>query len=260
MKVEHSFSCLSEELEELQGTLEKINISTVLRSPLTKGVSVEHTKVPGNSDPKRCFRKVGTFKGFKVMIDRRFSQMISLRYFLSKFVYEPEEGLHLEEWLALQSLYYEFWLKLEADDLFATKYVKDFSLSHWFVEGIGKAIEFPAKIAENLEDVDLSTSVPLLLTQWQYFGLKEQGGPSAILIFHDQSKKRTAKRKRQMGVGYRDKGSRRDTAVDGNPHWKEVYKFLCSKEELQDQETAGRNVPLPVGSPIFVQWDRPRKE
>lgn len=78
----------------------------------------------------------------------------------------------------------------------------------------------------------------MIYTAHKYFGLKAQGyfnrlkGTFSSIIVE----KRRWPPQRFIGVGYRDKGSRRDKAKDGSPDWKDVYR--CLRIELEVQVTS----------------------
>ena len=57
-----------------------------------------------------------------------------------------------------------------------------------------------------------------------YFGQLTQNTPAVIIRRKHPRNQRKISNRRFMGVGYRDKGNKRNLAVDGSPKWEEVYK------------------------------------
>lgn len=185
------------------------------------------------------------------MVDMRFGVLQTIRYIVSKWFFEEGE-VHLEDWLAVQSLYFGMWLQLDSDQVFRNRYERDLSQSHWFFEELGKIEFFPRSFnKEFLENQTVLENLPILLTKHQYFGLKYQknGGPK-ILIKPKTPARLKKFSKRFMGVGYRDKGSLKDKAFDGSPHWKMVFPFLVSPNEwcsTEERLAEPRRPPFIIG-------------
>jgi len=57
--------------------------------------------------------------------------------------------------------------------------------------------------------------------------------------------------KRFIGVGYKDKGTKRDPAIDGSPNWKEVA-MARSREELM-YETTGFTIETLLEARLFEE-------
>jgi hypothetical protein len=55
------------------------------------------------------------------------------------------------------------------------------------------------------------------------------------LVLHDAIEPKKFPPKKIIGVGYKDKGTRRNNAEDGSPSWKEVASYFSYKErEAED--------------------------
>jgi hypothetical protein len=69
-----------------------------------------------------------------------------------------------------------------------------------------------------------------------WFGNSCKKGVTSLLRKYPKVEYRTKVPKRYIGVGYRDKGSKKMPHLDGTPCWQEVYikRFRNEDEELQD--------------------------
>jgi len=198
--------------------------------------------------PARCasnpysFKSVGRIGEVDIMVDRRYQSVLTLRYLLSKVVYERK--VDLGDWLAISFLYGDIWLKLDRDDLLRKKYESAFAISYPLLESVMKTSIWPCYLQEDCQD--LSPEVyPLLLSKRAFFGLRSQRrGPPAITFRIRADFHLPKHHKRYMGVGYRDKGNRRDLAFDGSPHWSSIFPFLVDWDNEANQELE-RNRPRP---------------
>lgn len=195
------------------------------------------TQIPENSDPSLGIG-ADLSGGFIVKIDYQLKAMSLVKLLISKLVWEPEEGLHLDEFIVLTSLWFDFMLKLELDKEFHSKWEKDLSDSHWLLEDLSEAIEFPChlNLKSEKDKMLIKNECPIILEPNAYFGMKKQLRQKPFsVILRRLLPKRKAKPKPYVGVGYRDKGSLKNTAKDGSPHWKEVYRTTSSQEDLEDE-------------------------
>jgi hypothetical protein len=153
-------------------------------------------------------------------------------------MFYDERVVHFEDYLALEVLYFKLWNQIDSDDLFRNRYERAFAQSHWFLVEIGRINFFPFELNEEILNDDLvQKSVPLLLTKNEYFGLKfQKRGRPGIRVQPIPEFRRRRFQKRRIGVGYQDKGSLRDKAFDGSPHWKDTFPFLVEPSEWCSQE------------------------
>lgn len=189
--------------------------------------------LPGSYDPTLRTLEAFLERGaYKVKIKKGIRKKDLFRFLLAKMLYEREEGLHIDEFLVLWELYLNLLELLQKDPSFKEKYGKFFENSSVFFRMLGDQREFPIRIEETescqyLERI-VSVLEPMLPTRSAYFGLKGQKDLRSgfSLVFASEILSRRAPECRRIGVGYRDKGSRRDPALDGSPDWREVASSL----------------------------------
>jgi hypothetical protein len=173
------------------------------------------------------------------MIIRKGTNRVTLyKFLLAKLLYSAE-GLALEEYLLVFHLFFD--LTEIKDPLFAAKHFKFLERSKLLLDAIKEAKVFPVQSEGG--DPDVSLFEGEFPTKRQYFGLAGQRDlrRSFRLILNDTIVPKALPPVRFIGVGYKDKGSRRDPAFDGSPGWKEVASFNSFREreaeELDSSET-----------------------
>jgi hypothetical protein len=214
---------------------------------LTKGVDRSSSgPLPVNSDPKLLSLEDLLRKGaYKLKIKKGIRKKDLFRFLLAKMLYEREEGLHLDEFLVLWELYLQLLEVQSKDPSFREKYGTFFRNSFIFFRELGSQKEFPIRIEEvgNLQYLERIASVlePMLPTRSAYFGLKGQKNLKSgfSLVFESELLSRKIPEGRRIGVGYRDKGSRRDQAFDGSPDWREVASSLQEKRIVEVENFLG---------------------
>jgi len=185
--------------------------------------------LPGGSDPTIQTLEGILRKGnYRLKIKAGIKKKDLFRFLLAKMLYEAEEGLHIDEFLVLWELYLQLQGLLSKDPSFREKYEEFFRDSFIFFRELGSQKEFPIRVqeSENLQYLERiqEVLVPMLPTRAAYFGLKGQKDLRSgfSLVFESELLPRKLPEARRIGVGYRDKGSRRDPAIDGSPDWREV--------------------------------------
>lgn len=189
------------------------------------------------SDPESA-EELDLSGGYTVKIMKGLRQITLFRFLTAKALYE-EDGLHLDEFLVLFELYYSF---LEfTDKTFVEKYGNWFEKSIPFYQDLAKAQSFPMKLDRSNEDAFgklIQFLAPVLPSKSAYFGLKGQKllrrGWKLNLNRHLPPAK--VQPKAFIGVGYRDKGSRKDVAYDGSPSWQEVSSHFSELERRAWEE------------------------
>lgn len=195
-----------------------------------------------SSDPSIDWANELKAGGYKVRIKRGIKKVTLFRFLLAKLLYD-EDGLHLDEYLVLFELYYNL-LDLR-DPSFCLKYGDWFNRSSEFFAGIATALEFPAKLSSKNQIQDLYQGLqPVIPSKQAYFGLKGQRNLrqsfSVVLLSELPSVKPPSKR--FVGVGYKDKGTRKNEAKDGSPHWTEVASHFSEIERRAEEESKDQEV------------------
>jgi len=195
-------------------------------------------------DPTQLEEELRT-GGFKVKIKKGLKHKTLFRFLLAKLMYE-ENGLHLDEYVVLFSLYSDL-AGLE-DKGFRAKYDDWFNRHFKFFSELSLATSFPVRLnRENVDEHLLKQMSPLLPSKQAYFGLKGQrnirSGFEIQLNRHLPPVR--VRPKAYIGVGYRDKGTRRDLAKDGSPSWQEVssHNFELERRAEEDPESIGHLGP-----------------
>jgi len=171
-----------------------------------------------------------------VKIKRGLKRKTLFRFLLAKMMYE-ESGIHLDEYLVLYSLYHD--LQLIEDAGFREKYDDWFSRHFSFFLELGRATHFPVRLCqENITEHLLKQMSPLLPSKQAYFGLK---GQRNIRLGYEVQLNSSlppvrVRPKAYIGVGYRDKGTRRDLAKNGSPSWQEVSSHNFELERRAEEE------------------------
>lgn len=204
--------------------------------------SSAQTPTPGCSDTTRIELE-DLSGGYRIMLKKNFKTMTVVKFLVSKLVWDSEEELHLDEHLVLQELWFRMFEKLEEDQVFSEKWKSVFTDNHWFLNELGLLREFPYKLnfeSQGERELLANELKGLCFGAHAYFGLKKQMLQSKpwkiVLNRHLRPTRPLAERR--VGVGYRDRGSTRDHAKDGSPHWREVFPCLVQDwEDPKDQRS-----------------------
>lgn len=234
------------------------------RKAVIPKVSYFQRPKPCISDPTSIVKeKLRLFGGFQVKIKRGVSRITLFRFLLAKMCYDKVDGFHLDEWLVLLDLFYSLEILCTKDPSFKTKYANFFekdSIKEFFMMEVGGCNEFPMRVDQNSDEFAFLTKTlePLLPSQHSYYGLKGQRNIRSgfQVVFPQETLQYTkAKPKRTIGVGYRDKGQKRDTAKDGSPAWQEVSTHSTELFLREEEEKQGKSRDDP--SFLFTEeWDR----
>jgi hypothetical protein len=157
------------------------------------------------------------------------------RFLLADLLYGKEEyGFSLERYLVFFELYFE--LLESPDPLFRAKWLSSLMELKPFMDKLARIVTFPVRVPKVKRDeiVELLKHNPLLPSKSAFFGLNGNRDLqlSFWIVFDAPWKHRKPKPAPFIGVGYRDKGTRRIKAEDGTPHWTEVA--ASSKPERRD--------------------------
>lgn len=187
--------------------------------------------------------------GYVVKLRRGVRRMAVLRYLLGKLFWE--ESLGLDEYVILFELFAS--LESDRDPCFQKKYRDSLAAVHELLLEIRDERTFPLQVEWLVERETIRRDNLVIPSQRSFFGMKGQKGlrSSYRLVLQRHVIPQRAKPKSFIGVGYRDKGTLRNPAVDGSPSWQEVSRYNAHKERLEEEEAYRREaswVLSPEGS------------
>jgi hypothetical protein len=170
-------------------------------------------------------------RGYKVSIKAGTKQITLLRNLLAGVLYEPG-GAGIEDFLVIYELLNTAQNKVDKDESFRKKYGEWLitvhnTLTDW------KPSVFPFKPRSVHRDVQALK--PYLPSKQAYFGWKlnpVRAQSASIRLRNPLLPGPRPTEPRRVGVGYRDKGSRRDPAEDASPSWQEVAAANSLEERL----------------------------
>jgi hypothetical protein len=124
--------------------------------------------------------------------------------------------------------------KAQTDSEFSSKFSLWLITTSKILAKIGTMREFPLRFPEDSRKILAKILLPLLPGPHAYHGqMKKERwiwDSYRVLLRNPLQPKKRLPPQPYIGVGYRDKGSLRDPAKDGSPHWKEVA--MSSIKEL----------------------------
>jgi hypothetical protein len=214
----------------------------------TSFVTSQHIGAPPKSDrsvsspslqppPRRDYARVLS-KGYKVLIKRGVNRYKLFRYFVSKSVYD-EDGLHLDEFILLLELYFEFDRMEDPNFSGNLENLRNLGFVQYFKDlQRNKIFPFQPRLETRERWKNITQSV--IYDQRSFFRIKGQNRNKDFrLVFKDTILPRRTPAKAYIGIGYKDKGSRREPALDGSPKWQEVATYFANQEaELEDPRTS----------------------
>lgn len=161
--------------------------------------------------------------GYKVDYQKGTKLITLYRNLLAAIVYE-QGGVSIEEVLVLYDLAIKMEEKRVRDGAFSEKYGLWLITTFQFMDKLQPKV-FPFLCPIGLREQGEHFLTPYLPSRQAYFGWKRnpvRTTPARILLRNPLAPPPKIAPKRFLGVGYRDKGSRRDPAHDGSPSWQEV--------------------------------------
>lgn len=164
----------------------------------------------------------GLYGGYKVKYQVGTKQITLYRNLLAAVLYE-HGGVSIEEILVLYDLTKNLEEKAQKDRAFEEKYGRWLITTFEFIQGLNPR-EFPFHFRGNIEESEKILK-PYLPSRQAYHGWRRNPvrvTPASVILRNPLIPPKRNPIKRYVGVGYQDKGSRRDTANDGTPRWQEV--------------------------------------
>jgi hypothetical protein len=198
----------------------------------------EQRSLSSSFDPRELSRRIK--KGYRMRI-RKGTKKVTLHKFLMAKMLIDEEGLHLDEYIVLNELHFNLLENQEKD--FLNKNSNYLRKSGKLLSLVSQNLVFPMVIKQKPSETYLSQNeIP---TRRQYYGLKGQRDlrNSFRLILNDTIIHPKIPDERYIGVGYKDKGSRRQPNLDGSPSWQEVATHFCNIEREAEDSSSTENSP-----------------
>jgi len=173
-------------------------------------------------------------KGYRIKIKIGTKRVVLFRFLLSKMVYD-DLGLSIEEFFTIHELYFHL---IDMDDPNCSELSRKLQ-SPLVVELFRKVRNnriFPYRPWESTRQVMESLVLEILYQRRSYFRMKGQNlTKSFILIFNQCLIPRRFPPKPYIGIGYKDKGSRRKTHEDGSQSWQEIATYFSNKERIDEE-------------------------
>jgi len=176
--------------------------------------------------------------GYKVKFLKGTKQITILRFLVAKSVFD-EEGLSIDNLLALNEVFVRLSEQALKDEEFGRKYGEWlFTISIYLAE-LNKQKAFPIRAERQYHDRIVDFLKPYLPSQRAYLGYRNDNKivkSYRVILRNPLAPPQKIPPKRYIGVGYKDKGTKRDPAFDGTPNWKEVA-MARTREELMYEST-----------------------
>lgn len=193
---------------------------------------------PWTSDP---VQQLYFTKGYTVRLKAGVKKVPLFRFLLAKLVYGREhEGISVEEFLVFHELFFE--LVDSKDPNLRKKWEPSFEKVSSIIPAMSEISEFPVVLDADsrLALRQILQDDPILPNPEAFFGLMGNRDMRNSFRVQFRSSWIPPKRvERYIGVGYKDKGSRRCPELDGSPSWQTVATVLANRErELEEAEAA----------------------
>jgi hypothetical protein len=186
--------------------------------------------------------------GYTVKFRKGVKLITCFRFLLAKALFS-EEGLHLDEYLALMEAFLR--LREARDPSFVEKYGQWLITIEPVLQQLGQVRVFPLKPYGSTTELE-RLLVPFLPSRSAYHGYeghRELRDSFRVLFRNPLAPIPKSPPKRYIGVGYKDKGARRDPAWDGSPRWQDVAsqtgftdKVQLEQEEQRESLITGSNI------------------
>jgi hypothetical protein len=158
-------------------------------------------------------------------------------FLLAKLTYGKEEqGLSLEEFLVFHELFYQ--LLETRDPLFAQKWELSLGKVSQIMVATAGYSEFPVILTEEsrVKIREVLGDDPILPNPEAFFGLMGNRDLRTSFRIQFRSQWIPPKRvERYIGVGYKDKGTRRAPELDGSPSWQRVATVLSNRDREAEE-------------------------
>lgn len=216
--------------------------------PISQKISGKAPVLDPRSEELRVERIIRS--GYTVKFRRNTKLITIVRFLLAKLVYDPE-GLHIDDFLAL----YEAVNKCldHRDPHFQQKWQNWLITVLQLLNQVGQSRVWPLRVttlSKKLQD----HLVPFLPGQSAYYGYKKTHNiASGYVITVRNPLIATPKLPppRFIGVGYKDKGTRRDPAIDGTFPWQ---YYAGDRTSYDDKVTLYEEIERLTNSPPLEEF------
>lgn len=162
----------------------------------------------------------------------------TLKFLLAKRIYDGEllwqESVLIQEYF--QDLYFSTNKDIVETTRFSLERLKLVATNNDFLTS-NIRIELDGKILKNcIFHIHTMLELP---NMYEYYGRKTYWDINKFILLGQRAKRRKAKNKRFLGVGYKDKGNRKNIAEDGSPSWQEVAsatEYKTKWEEIEEDD------------------------
>lgn len=223
-------------------------LSTTLEKAPVNGDCFEQSPRPCSFDQRGLRARV--LGGYQVIIKRSTKRITLLRFLVAKLLYS-DEGLSLEEYLTVYHLFYD--LSEVTEPHFLAKHQENLERVFKLLQAMKDVKVFPVQVREGQQAVLENLLGRFLPTPREYSGLAGQRDlrKSFRLVLNDTLVPQKLPAPRYIGVGYKDKGTRRNTAIDGSQSWVEVGSYFANLEREAEDSSDSFDLEIdgPEGSP-----------
>jgi hypothetical protein len=178
--------------------------------------------VPGSPN-LRNFEK--TFSGgYTVKILKGSKPITTYRFLLAKIVYD-ESGLSIDDLLALLEIHNRLEVQATKDKEFSSKYREWLITTTGLVRILCSQVTFPIRVDGKFQKTVVEHLKPYLPSLRAFEGYRKDQRivrGYRIILRNPLLPPKKLPPKAFIGVGPKDKGSKREPATDGSPSWQEV--------------------------------------
>jgi hypothetical protein len=207
--------------ESLAGLL--VTVEGLPRWGYQRATNSQADVLPGSSDPIHTVW-VALMEGrFKVEKKKTLSHTTVLRFLVSKIV--ARRGWTVEDWTIFNHSLVSVSQQCGKDEPFRRKYEKLVEIAKLLNKYLSSKRELVLPAFCDSEAEVIVESLSKTFSATTYFSQERDFYKQVRVRVFNLPPRTTRPRARPpgfIGVGYRDKGHRRDTAADGSPDWKEI--------------------------------------
>jgi len=157
-----------------------------------------------------------------------------MKFLLAKLLYS-EEGLFIDEYLCLYEVFFD--LTEMRDPLFLEKNGVHLEKVGLILSGMSDSKSFPVHFSDEAKNLLRRVVGDFIPGPREYFGLAGQRDLRQCfrVQLNDSLIPKPPRPVRYIGVGYKDKGSRRDPAFDGTLRWQEYARTFANLEREAEE-------------------------